>query len=143
MGKSYGRHSELNLLLWVKIFSFEKYIMRRLSRVISNFGLTPTQFSVMELLFHKGDLTIGEIKKKGFLTGGNITVVVNNLESKGFLETYQDPEDNRKKICALTSEGTELIDKAFVSHLEELNIILDEYTDEEKRKLIKLLNRRD
>lgn len=49
---------------------------------VANYGLNPTEFSVLELLYHKGDQPIQMIGKKVLISSGSITYVVDKLEQK-------------------------------------------------------------
>ena len=50
-------------------------------------GLTPTQFSVLETLYSKGELRIQDLIEKMLATSGNMTVVIRNMvRDGGFLE---------------------------------------------------------
>lgn len=60
-------------------------------RTIKQVGLTAAQFGVLEILYHKGNLRIGEILEGTLSTGGNMTVVIENLEKTGFVVRYPDP----------------------------------------------------
>ena len=46
-------------------------------------GLTPTQFSVLDVLYSKGPMKIGELLESILATSGNMTVVIRNMEKKG------------------------------------------------------------
>ncbi len=46
-------------------------------------GLTESQFGVLDSLFHLGPMKQKEIGKKILKSGGNITMVINNLEKRG------------------------------------------------------------
>ncbi|RKJ59666.1 MarR family transcriptional regulator, partial [Butyricicoccus sp. 1XD8-22] len=51
----------------------------------SKHGLNPTEFAVLELLYHKGDQPIQVIGKKILIASSSITYVVDKLEEKGFV----------------------------------------------------------
>lgn len=136
---TYGAKSDLNLKLWVKLSRLNMEISRELLKVFKSHGLSTAQFAVLEVLYHKGELSIGEIIEKILISGGNITVVVTNLEKKGLLEQRPDEQDARRKRVQITKAGAELLEIVFQDHLDTLNQLLDYYEDIEKEELIYLL----
>ena len=68
-------------------------------------GLTLTQFAVLEALYHLGpDVAFGH-RAKVLTTGGNLTMVVGNLEKQGLARRQSCPEDKRVLIVVLTAKG--------------------------------------
>ncbi len=139
MWNQYDRKSKLNLIFWTRLNRFQTKLMRHLSLIMARDGLTLSQFSVLEALYHKGPLSIGDIKEAGLMTGGNLTVVISNLEKKGLIQLAPDPTDKRRKINRLTNPGKILIKRVFQEHLTELNQILASYNEQEKLAMARLL----
>lgn len=130
--KSYGEINDINLKTLIAISRSYQTILKRLNKVFKEGGLTPSQFGVLEALYHKGDLRIGEIIEKILSTGGNMTVVIDNLEKSGMVKRYQDPNDRRASIISITEKGRRKIEEIFPIHLEELNNALINLSLEEK-----------
>jgi MarR family 2-MHQ and catechol resistance regulon transcriptional repressor len=139
--KSYGEINDINLKTLIAISRSYQTILKRLNKVFKEGGLTPSQFGVLEALYHKGDLRIGEIIEKILSTGGNMTVVIDNLEKSGMVKRYQDPNDRRASIISITEKGRRKIEEIFPIHLEELNNALINLSLEEKKILINLLKK--
>ena len=79
-------------------------------------GLTLTQFAVLEALYHLGPMSLSDIALKILTTGGNLTLVVGNLEKMGLAHRQKCPEDRRLLIVVLSSKGKALIRKIFPEH---------------------------
>jgi MarR family 2-MHQ and catechol resistance regulon transcriptional repressor len=79
-------------------------------------GLTLTQFAVLEALYHLGPMSLSDIAQKILTTGGNLTMVVGNLEKMGLAHRQKCPEDRRQLIVVLSSKGKALIRKIFPEH---------------------------
>jgi MarR family transcriptional regulator, 2-MHQ and catechol-resistance regulon repressor len=79
-------------------------------------GLTLTQFAVLEALYHLGPMSLSDIAQKILTTGGNLTMVVGNLEKLGLAHRQKCPEDRRQFIVVLSSKGKALIRKIFPEH---------------------------
>ena len=57
--------------------------------------VTVSQFGVLEALHHLGPLRQGEISAKLLRSGGNITLVVDNLEARGLVQRTREANDRR------------------------------------------------
>src|SRR5262245_39124300 len=77
-----------------------------LERRLEAQGLTDGQFGVLEILFHLGDRTPGELGRKSFRSAGHITTVLDNLERRGLVKRTRSPEDRRSVVVSLTPAGT-------------------------------------
>ncbi|WP_235899151.1 MarR family transcriptional regulator [Suipraeoptans intestinalis] len=51
--------------------------------------MTLSQFAVLEALYSKGDLTVGEVREKILSSVGTIPVIVNNLVGRGYVNDWQ------------------------------------------------------
>lgn len=136
---SYGKSDE-NLKLWIELSRLNLMISRHIFVPLRDQGLTPSQFAVLEALYHKGELSVGEIKKSILTTSGNLTVVISNLEKRG-LVIYESGEDRRFKIVRITKEGSELLGRVFPLHLELIDELLDLFSEREKETLTELLRK--
>ncbi|MEM7395690.1 MAG: MarR family transcriptional regulator, partial [Verrucomicrobiota bacterium] len=93
---------------------------------------------VLEALLHLGPLCQKDIAAKILKSGGNITLVVDNLEKRGLAERVTDPDDRRRTNVVLTREGRERIESVFPRHVEQ---IVDEFSvlnQKEKKQLADL-----
>jgi len=108
---------------------------------ISTFNLNPTEFAVLELLYHKGPQPLQQIGGKILLASGSITYVVDKLEQKGLLERRACPNDRRVTHAQITEKGQELIEEIFPTHQEKIDEIVSVLTDEEKSLVTELLKK--
>jgi MarR family transcriptional regulator, 2-MHQ and catechol-resistance regulon repressor len=139
--KSYGESSDLNLKTLIILMRSSQTVHKKESKTIKEGGLTVSQFAVLEILYHKGNLRICEIIEKALSTGGNMTVVIDNLAKDGLVVRSTDPDDRRVSLINITEKGRKLIDDIFPGHLENINEIFNVLTAEEKKKLISLLKK--
>lgn len=134
----YRPEDQLNLKVIVSLNRCLQSLQREEVPVIQAAGLTMAQFGVLEHLYHKGDRKICQIMEKTLATGGNMTVIVDNLEKQKLVERREDPDDRRARIIRLTAVGRALIAELFPRHLENLERILAVLSEAEKRKLVAL-----
>lgn len=97
---------QLNLKLIVALTRCVQSVHRREAPVIQAASFTMPQFGVLDLLIHKGDQKICQIIEKTLSTGGNMTVIIDNLEKLGLIARCDAPEDRRAKVISLTRKGT-------------------------------------
>jgi len=108
---------------------------------ISTFKLNPTEFAVLELLYHKGDQPLQQIGGKILLASGSITYVVDKLEQKGLLMRKACPNDRRVTHAQITDKGKELIEEIFPPHQEKIDEIVNVLSHEEKALVTELLKK--
>lgn len=101
---------------YVKLMRAAESITARIHRHLASAGLTLSQFAVMEALYHLGPLCQREIGQKLLRSSGNVTMVVDNLEKRGYVRRDRKKEDRRFLDVRLTDEGFELINKIFPPH---------------------------
>src|SRR5207247_9442323 len=95
-----------------------------------------------EALLHKGPLPVNEIGKKVLLTSGSITVAVDRLETKRFVERRAHGTDRRARIVHLTKEGRTLITRAYADHAADMErLAAVSLTRAERATLISLLKK--
>jgi MarR family transcriptional regulator, 2-MHQ and catechol-resistance regulon repressor len=133
--------TEAALKLWVVMNRAFRSVAEHTRRHIESSGLHPTEFAVLEVLLHRGPLTIGEVGSRVLLTSGSMTHVIDKLERRRMLERRPDPEDRRASYLHLTAEGRALISSIFPAHAEAIRRATSGLTTEEKRIASVLLRR--
>jgi MarR family transcriptional regulator, 2-MHQ and catechol-resistance regulon repressor len=138
---TYGELSDLNLKTLIVLMRSSQSVHKKESRTIKEGGLTVSQFAVLEMLYHKGNLRVCEIIEKALSTGGNMTVVIDNLVKEGLVVRSIDPSDRRVNLINITDKGRKLVSDIFPNHLDNINQIFSVLTIEEKKNLISLLKK--
>lgn len=137
----YGKEADRALSLWVKLARASSIFGRLSARDIERYGLTQPQFSVVEALGHLGPLTIGDLGKKMLVTGGCMTVIIDNLERDGLVERIRSAEDRRVIKVGLTTKGNELFTNIFRQHAARITELASVLTEEEQVQLSQLLKK--
>lgn len=108
-----GTNDEINALnAFIKLQRSAESVSSRVHAVLPA-GITVTQFGVLESLHHIGPLCQGELAEKLLRSGGNLTLVVDNLEKAGLVSRERDPADRRFVVVKLTANGTAFISALF------------------------------
>lgn len=139
--KKYGKKADLALSTWVKLARAFSSVNKKSIENIRTFGLTQPQFAVIETLGHLGPLKVGEICDKMLVSGGNMTLVLDNIEKLGYIERIHSKEDRRAINVQLTKQGTELFEKIFTQHAEHITKIMCVLNPEEQKSLGDLLRK--
>lgn len=140
MGTHYkGTESEKRTLdAFIKLTRAADALNNRLNRHLSDASITVSQFGTLEALYHIGPLNQRAIGEKILKSGGNITMVIDNLEKSGFVKRKKDPADKRAVLIELTSKGEEFIKDFFPKHLEKIKEEFAILTEDEKADLAAL-----
>jgi len=117
------------------------YIDRQSVRIFSEYQLTMGQFAVLEALYHKGDMTVGQVQEKILSSSGTIPLIVNNLEKRGYLVRKTDSKDKRRCILHITEQGRELIGQVYPRNEARIIELMSGWTEEEKEQLAALLKK--
>jgi MarR family 2-MHQ and catechol resistance regulon transcriptional repressor len=139
--KRYGKKTDIALSTWVKLARAHDTFSHLTASQIRSFGLTTAQFGVVECLGHLGPMLIGELTKKHLVSGGNMTVVVDNLEKEVLVERSISNNDRRAFIVKLTSKGKRLFNKIFIKHAEYITQLASVLTEAEQVELSHLLKK--
>ena len=139
--KRYGKRADLALSLWVKLARAHSTFARQTSRDIEQYGLTPPQFSVLETLGHLGPLTMGELGRKILVTGGCVTVIVDNLQKEKLAERVRDASDRRVIRVQLTEKGNKLFQRIFEQHAGRVTELASVLSATEQEALAGLLKK--
>ena len=111
---------ELAIQAYVKLVRTAEALHSQMSRELALEGLTASQFSAMKVLRLHGTMPQRDIAKYLLQTGGNITLVVDNLERSGLCQRVRDTNDRRLIFVNLTSKGETLFDRIYPGHLERI-----------------------
>jgi len=134
-------NEDLSLKLFVVLSRAVQSVTKRVEEDIKRYGLNPTEFAVLELLFNKGEQPIQKIGEKILLASSSITYVVDKLEKKQLLVRKPCPKDRRVTFASITSEGAELLNNIFPQHKEAIQQIFGGLDPNEKEKMIEQLKK--
>lgn len=137
--RRYPPADALNLKVVIALLRAVKALEAKVSPCFKGGGVTFAQFGVLEFLYHKGPARISVIIAKTLSTGGNMTVVIRNLEKLGLVSRRPDALDGRASLIGLTPRGEALMKRLFPGHLLLLREFLAALPEGEKETLIRSL----
>lgn len=110
-------------------------------RDIKTYGLNPTEFAVLELLYHKGPIPLQKIGARLLILSGGVTYTIDKLEKAGLVRRRHCDSDRRVIYAEATDQGRELMDRIFPQHALALHRALSGLNDEEKELATELMKR--
>lgn len=139
--KKYGKKIDLALSTWVKLARAYSSFDKKSIESIKTFGLTKPQFAVIEVIGHLGPLKVREVCSKMLVTGGNITLVLDNIEKLGYIERVPSKDDRRAIDIQLTPAGQKLFDEVFIEHAGNITRMMSALSAAEQESLGILLKK--
>jgi MarR family transcriptional regulator, 2-MHQ and catechol-resistance regulon repressor len=127
---------------YIKLIRSAESLSSKINLELIEYGLTESQFGVLDALLQLGPMKHKEIGKKILKSGGNITMVINNLERRELVQRKRGEQDKRQFIIHLTSKGKNKIletlphiSKSIKKHFE----ILSKEEQKELQRLCKIV----
>lgn len=129
------------LKLWVVLARAYQAIERHAAAHAADYDLTLAEFGVLEALYHKGPLLLGEVQRKLLISSAGITYVVDRLEQRELVERRPCPTDRRARFAALTGKGKALIARVFPEHQQWMEQALSGLGPREQERATALLRK--
>jgi MarR family 2-MHQ and catechol resistance regulon transcriptional repressor len=98
-------------------------------------GIGISDFMVLEVLLHKGPLTISVIGEKVLLASASMTSAIDRLENRGLVRRTTCNSDRRIRLIELTCDGRKFIEEIYARHEKDLESITSGLSDTERRTL--------
>lgn len=130
-----------SLKLYIVLSRAHKAINEVTNQFFQENGLNPTEFAVLELLYHKGRQPLQQIGNKILLASGSITYVIDKLEKRGFLQRLACPNDRRVTYAEISEKGNDFMAELFPRHEVQLNRLVSSLDEGEKDQAIQLLKK--
>lgn len=130
-----------DLHLFIAMKRANAYLDKASAPLFAKSGLTASQFAVLEVLYHKGNLTIGEVQDKILSSTGTMPLIIKNLEKQGLILKTQCKSDKRRFYLELSPTGETLIAEVFKENARQIEDDFSVLTEEEKETLLYLLKK--
>lgn len=123
---------------YIKLQRASETVSGHIHGQIASYGLTTSQFAALEALYHLGPMCLKDLGQKILKSGGNMTLVVDNLEKMGLVERRRSEQDRRQVEVHLTEAGLQRVGEVFPRHVEAICRIMGVLTPEEQAQLAAL-----
>jgi MarR family 2-MHQ and catechol resistance regulon transcriptional repressor len=101
---------------FIKLIRAGNSVSAESNRRLGEHDLTPSQFAVLEALYHVGPMCLTELAGKILRTAGNLTMVLDNLAKRGLAKRIAGSKDRRFVTAEITPRGRDLIRCVFPEH---------------------------
>lgn len=116
-------------------------VSERFASTISEYGLVPRQFFVLNLISeHQGESQQAIAESVG-VAKSQMVAVIDELEEKGMLERRANPDDRRQHALYVTKRGMELRDVARGAARQHERWIRDQVSAEEAEVVLAALQK--
>ncbi|HSK18509.1 MAG TPA: MarR family transcriptional regulator [Longimicrobiales bacterium] len=132
---------DIALKLYIVLSRAYLAVERHSQADIARHDLSQGEFAIMEALYHKGPLLLGEVQRKILVSSGGVTYLVDRLEADGLVERRECPTDRRARYAALTPKGRQLMKRIFPEHAAALERAVSGLSATEKKQAIELLRK--
>lgn len=130
-----------SLKLFIVLSRAHKAITEQTNHFFQASGVNPTEFAVLELLYHKGKQPLQKIGGKILLASGSITYVIDKLEKRGYITRVNCPSDRRVTYAEISEQGKEFMAQVFPEHEKKLHELTGALSSEEKEQAIELMKK--
>jgi MarR family transcriptional regulator, 2-MHQ and catechol-resistance regulon repressor len=129
-----GRPDEISAArLWLVLARAHGSLVSYIEGALDALGLGLSDFMVLEVLLHKGPLTISAIGQKVLLASASMTSAIDRLEKRGLVARKTCNSDRRIRFVDLTEEGKLFITKVFSQHKQDLEFVTAALSPEERQ----------
>ncbi|GGO06075.1 HTH-type transcriptional regulator MhqR [Saccharibacillus kuerlensis] len=129
------------LKLFVVLSKAYKNVMDRAVKDMKKHNLSPSEFTILEVLYNKGRFPLQQIGEKILITSGSVTYNIDKLEKRELLRRVPSPSDRRVIYAEITDQGRELFDRIFPEHAAEVQQIMSGLNAEETLTASELLKK--
>ena len=134
----FDRRTSAALSMWLKLNRASASLGHVTTEHLRAAGLTQAQFAVLETLAFHGPLTMGDLTRKQLASGGNTTVVVNNLARQGLVDRVRKEKDKRIISIVLTANGKKIVRRIIPAYASLVSRMASVITPSEQRTLASL-----
>lgn len=124
--------------LYVKLHRCTETLRSRSAAFFAAHDLTYSQFATLEALYHVGPMCQRDVAGKVLKSGGNLTLVIDNLEKAKLVRRQPSREDRRQNLVAVTAKGRKLMEKIFPDHAARITKSMSVLSAREQEQLARL-----
>jgi len=116
-----GKPAEVRALnTLIRLMRGSDSMSQYIKKCTATYGLTSSQFAVLEALHHIGPLSQTQLGIKISRSQADITTIIDNLERKTLIERNRGVVDRRTVTITLSKDGKKLIKASFPEHLDRI-----------------------
>lgn len=126
---------------WLIVLKAWQSMSRYLLPALLKEGLGESDFRVLEILLHKGPMPVNAIGPKVYLNPGSVSVAVDRLYKKGFVNRVESSQDRRVRTVSLTKKGRRAFVPVFRRHTALIKRAFQDVSSEELQQMERVLKK--
>src|SRR6059058_657597 len=130
---------DVPLQLWVVLARAFDAVERHSRASIARFELGTTEFGVLEVLYHKGEVPVCDVQRRILVESSSTTYVVDKLVKRGLVRRRHSGSDRRVVLLALTPAGRRLIRRIFPPHAHAMRRAVAALPPSDQARAVRLL----
>lgn len=123
------------------LFRATNMIQKVILEDVTQYGLNPTEFGALEVLYHKGPQSVQTICDKVLIASSSMSYVIENLIKNDYIKKIRNTNDKRVHMVHLSDTGQTLMDQIYPKHVEKLRNVISILESEEEIILQDLLKK--
>lgn len=127
--------------LWLVMMKAHRSIAAYVEARLTGLGIGMSDFMMLEVLLHKGPMTISAIGEKVLLTSASMTAAIDRLEQRQLVARKNCNRDRRVRYVELTATGEKFIRGIYAKHERDLDFLVEELSDAEQRTLYEAMKK--
>lgn len=117
----------------------QNVVFKYFAKQLSDYGLTPSQYGVLNCLWQYGDLSPSKIREILSLEASSVSGILDRMQKSGLVDRHID-ENNRRIIIVTPTEKSMEVKDGVEAVVREMNQkFLEPFSDEERIILRKAL----
>lgn len=126
----------MNFLLSVS----QNKVFKHFSKLLEEYGVTPSQYGVLNCLWAEGELTPKQIGEMLVLEASTISGVLDKMHRLELIDRYVDPQNRRNVLVVATPKSLEIKDGVEEATRQMNRKVLLNLSDQDQAVLKKALN---
>lgn len=123
----------------MKLIRVAEALHSEVSRGLAADQITASQFSALKALRYHGPMPQKDIASYLLKSAGNVTLVLDNLEKRGFVTRTRQTDDRRVIFVSLTQIGCDTFDRLYPAHIGRIQKAMQGLDTEKLDQLQELL----
>ena len=127
-----------------RLLHLEGVVLQAVNAALAPHGLKYLEYAVLTTLRVSGApyrMTPSNLQATLLFTSGGLSNLLKRLESNGWIQRTDDPNDGRGVLVCLTAKGRRLADRAMPDHAKAELRLLRMFSEPERAQLAQLLAR--
>lgn len=114
----------------------QNVVFKYFSKQLSEYGLTPSQYGVLNCLWQHGDLSPTKIREILILEASSVSGILDRMQKNGLIERHIDP-NNRRVIIVTTTDKSMAIKEDVEAIVNKMNHKFLEHCSKEEENILK------